>query len=183
MLEASGQIVLLEPWFSNRTKSIIKSPKVYLSDTGPLCALLNIRSGEALRQSPAVGAVWEMFVFAQLRDRVRRGGRTGSLFFWRNRTREVDFVVDTGGRLELFEAKWMELPDVGDSVNLDFVPRRRQSTRSRCCCRLSRSKRLSASEWISGGTCDRTQMNLCRREDRRNRKGVTGKVDILRIAE
>jgi predicted AAA+ superfamily ATPase len=121
MLEASSQVVLLEPWFSNRTKSIVKSPKLYLADTGLLCALLNIRSEEALRQSPAVGAVWETFVFAQLRDRERHGGRTGSLFFWRDRTREVDFVVDAGGRLELFEAKWAELPDVGDTVNLDFV--------------------------------------------------------------
>jgi hypothetical protein len=33
----------------------------------------------------------------------------------------VDFVVDTGGRLELFEANWTELPDVGDTLNLDFV--------------------------------------------------------------
>ncbi|MGB8112873.1 MAG: ATP-binding protein, partial [Candidatus Sulfotelmatobacter sp.] len=115
MLEASGQIVLLEPWFSNRTKSIVKSPKLYFADTGLLCALLNIRSEEALQQSPAVGAVWETFVFAQLRDRERQGGRTGSLFFWRDRTREVDFVVDAGGRLELFEAKWTELPDIGDT--------------------------------------------------------------------
>lgn len=121
MLEASGQIVLLGPWFSNGTKSIVKSPKLYLADTGLLCALLNIRSEEALRQSPALGAVWETFVFAQLRDRERRAGRTGSLFFWRDRTREVDFLVDAGGRLELFEAKWTELPDVGDTVNLDFV--------------------------------------------------------------
>ena len=30
-------------------------------------------------------------------------------------------MVDTGGRLELLEAKWTELPDVGDTVNLDFV--------------------------------------------------------------
>ena len=121
MLEASGQIVLLEPWFSNRTKSIVKSPKLYLADTGLLCALLNIRSEEALQESPAVGAVWETFVFTQFRDRERRGGRTGSVFFWRDRTREVDFVVDTGGRLELFEANWTELPDVGDALNLDFV--------------------------------------------------------------
>jgi predicted AAA+ superfamily ATPase len=121
MLEASGQAVLLEPWFSNRTKSMVKSPKLYLADTGLLCALLNIRSEEALRQSPAVGAVWETFVFAQLRARERRAGRTGSLFFWRDRTREVDFLVDEGGRLELFEAKWTELPDAGDTVNLDFV--------------------------------------------------------------
>jgi hypothetical protein len=36
-------------------------------------------------------------------------------------TREVDFVVDIGGRLELFEAKWIELPAASDAVNLDFV--------------------------------------------------------------
>jgi hypothetical protein len=55
-------------------------------------------------------------------------GRVGGLLFspgsraqWRDRTREVDFMVDAGGRLELFEAKWTELPDIGDTVNLDFV--------------------------------------------------------------
>jgi uncharacterized protein len=120
-LEASGQVVLLEPWFSNRTKSIVKTPKLFLADTGLLCALLNIRTEEALRQSPAAGAVWETFVFAQLRSRERRAGRLGSLFFWRDRTREVDFVADLGGRLELFEAKWTELPNNTDFVNLDFV--------------------------------------------------------------
>lgn len=121
MLEASGQVVLLEPWFSNRTKSIVKSPKLYLADTGLLCALLNIRSEETLGLSPSSGAVWETFVFAQLRARERRAGRTGSLFFWRDRTREVDFVVDVGGRLDLVEAKWTELPSLGDTVNLEFV--------------------------------------------------------------
>jgi uncharacterized protein len=121
MLEAAGQIVLLEPWFSNRTRSIVKSPKLYFADTGLLCALLNIRSEDDLRQSPAVGAIWETFIFAQLRDRERRAGRAGGLFFWRDRTREVDFVVDAGGRLELFEAKWTELPDARDTVNLEFV--------------------------------------------------------------
>jgi predicted AAA+ superfamily ATPase len=121
MLEGSGQVVLLEPWFSNRTKSIVKSPKLYLADIGFLCALLNIRSEEALRQSPATGQVWETFVFGQLRERERRAGRVGSLFFWRDRTREVDFVIDVGGRLELFEAKWTELPTGDDTVNLEFV--------------------------------------------------------------
>jgi len=139
ILEASGQVVLLEPWFSNRTKSIVKSPKLYLADTGLLCALLNIRTPEALLQSPAAGAVWETFVFAQLRDRERRAGRTGSLFFWRDRTREVDFVVDAGGQLELFEAKWTEIPDIGDTVNLDFV-----------------RKLIGASRVAAGGVISRT---------------------------
>jgi predicted AAA+ superfamily ATPase len=121
ILEASGQVVLLEPWFSNRTKSIVKSPKLYIADTGVLCSLLNIRSAESLRESPAAGAVWETFVFAQLRHRERRTGRAGSLFFWRDRTREVDFVADTGGRVELFEARWTELPSPFDAVNLGYV--------------------------------------------------------------
>lgn len=121
MLESSGQAVLLEPWFSNRTKSIAKSPKLYLSDTGLLCALLNIRSEEALRSSPSVGAVWETFVFAQLRDRERAAGRAASLFYWRDRTHEVDFVTEIAGRLELFDAKWTELPDSSDAANLEFL--------------------------------------------------------------
>jgi len=119
-LEASGQVVLLEPWFSNRTKSIVKSPKLYLADSGLLCALLNIHSEQALYQAPAAGAIWETFVFAQLRECERRAGRVWSLFFWRDRTREVDFVVEVGGRLELFEAKWTEVPTATDTVNLEF---------------------------------------------------------------
>jgi predicted AAA+ superfamily ATPase len=123
VLEASGQVVLLEPWFSNRTKSIVKSPKLYLSDSGLLCALLNIQSEDDLHRSPAVGAIWETFVCAQLRARERRAERPGRLFFWRDRTREVDFVADVGGRLDLFEAKWTEVPAASDAVNLDFVRR------------------------------------------------------------
>ena len=121
VLEASGQIVLLEPWFSNRTKSIVKSPKLYLADTGLLCALLNLRTVRELRQSPSAGAIWETFVFAQLRHRERRTGRSGRVYFWRDRTREVDFLVEAGGRVELFEAKWSEIPTVRDAVNLAFV--------------------------------------------------------------
>lgn len=56
-----------------------------------------------------------------LRSRERRAGWLGSLLFWRDRTREIDFVVDIGGRLDLFEAKWTELPGDGDTVNLNFV--------------------------------------------------------------
>ncbi len=123
VLDASGQVAFLEPWFSNRTKSIVKSPKLYLADSGLLCALMNIQSVDDLRRSPAVGGIWETFVFAQLRARERTAGRRGSLFFWRDRTREVDFVSDAAGQVELFEAKWTERPAASDSVNLEFVRR------------------------------------------------------------
>ncbi len=123
VLEASGQIVLVEPWYSNRTKSIIKSPKLYIADTGLLCALLNIRTVDELTSSPAAGAVWETFVCAQLRHRERRTGRAGKVYFWRDRTREVDFIVDAAGKMEIYEAKWTELPSASDLANLRHVQR------------------------------------------------------------
>ena len=92
------------------------------------------------------GAVWETFVFAQLRHRERRAGRTGSLFFWRDRTREVDFVVDAGGRLHLYEAKWTEFPAAADAVNLAFVTQGRRHRN-----RLGRLHRLPNARGVSTG--------------------------------
>jgi predicted AAA+ superfamily ATPase len=148
VLEASGQIVLLEPFFSNRTKAIVKSPKLYVADTGVLCALLNIRDEAALRDAPALGAIWETFVFAQLRHRERRAGRRRSLYFWRDRTREVDFVVEIAGRVELFEAKWTELPEASDAVNLAFVQQlmgRRKVTAASIVCRAANAYPINQS--------------------------------------
>jgi len=68
-----------------------------------------------------VGAIWETFVFKQLRAREQMAGRRNSIFFYRDRVREVDFLVDIGGRLELFEAKWTEIPDLRDTANLAYV--------------------------------------------------------------
>jgi predicted AAA+ superfamily ATPase len=118
VLVASGQVALLEPWFSNRTKSLVKSPKLYLCDSG-LCAFLSgVRSSEDLLDSPQAGALWETLVFGELRRLQidRRGG--WDLHFWRDRAKEVDFLIHRGGRFELAEAKWTELPTDRDSAAL-----------------------------------------------------------------
>ena len=66
VLEASNQIVLLEPYFGNVAKRLIKTPKLYLRDTGLLCFLLGLDSPEAVERSPFIGALWETFVLNQL---------------------------------------------------------------------------------------------------------------------
>ncbi len=123
VLEASGQLVLLEPWFSNRTKSITKSPKLHLADSGLLCALLNVRDVEQLRSSPMIGAIWESFVFVQIRHREQQSGRPGALYYWVNRDREVDVAIDRGGRVDLYEIKWTELPSTKDAASLRAAAR------------------------------------------------------------
>ena len=121
VLQASGQMVLLEPWFSNRTKSLVKSPKLYLGDTGLCCFLAGIRSLADLHESPMAGALWETLVFGELRRMQvnRKGG--WDLHFWRDRSKEVDFLFHRGGVFDLADAKWTELPDAKDSAVLQQV--------------------------------------------------------------
>lgn len=118
VLQASNQVFLLEPWFSNRTKSLIKTPKLYWYDSGFLCFLVGIRSAEELARSPLVGPIWESFVCAELRKRLAFAGLDPTFYFWRDRRYEIDFLFHRGGRFELFEAKWTSLPNEGDCAEL-----------------------------------------------------------------
>jgi uncharacterized protein len=66
VLQASNQVALLEPFFAHVGKRLVKSPKLYFLDPGLLCFLLGVHAGN-IDTSPFVGAIWESFVFAELR--------------------------------------------------------------------------------------------------------------------
>lgn len=120
VLEASNQVFLLEPWFANKTKSLVKSPKLYLCDSGLLCYLMGARSPEDLYDSPYAGAVWETFVCGELRKKTRLKDR-GELWFWRDRTKEADFLIHRAGKFEILDAKWSEHPNARDAAVLGKV--------------------------------------------------------------
>ncbi len=120
-LEAAGLVKLLEPWFSNQGKRMIKSPKIYLNDTGLLCFLLNIQSEAELRKSPLVGHIWETCVFMELRKRLNAIDRSKNLFFYRDRSREVDFLYHQGGLFTLGEAKYTSNPSGDHGDGLSYV--------------------------------------------------------------
>lgn len=147
VLSASDQVYLLEPWFSNRTKSLVKSPKLYLNDSGLLCFLLGVSSSMDLLASPFAGAVWETLVCGELRRQLRFGARPGQLFYFRDRTKEVDFVIHRGGRFELYEAKWTERPNAGDIRSIQKVSEelgKRAIARSGVVCRVENPHPLEA---------------------------------------
>lgn len=147
VLEASGQVALLEPWFSNRTKSLVKTPKLYLSDTGLCAFLIGMTTAHDLASSPLIGPLWETLVFAEIRRRQlgRQGGWT--LNFWRDRTKEADFLLHRGGRFDLAEAKWTMSPDARDAALLERVaselPRGRVD-RQAILCRCEHSYPLTS---------------------------------------
>ena len=117
-LEASGQVSLLGPWFSNRTKSLVKTPKLYLCDSGLCAFLMGLTSVPDLRGSPMAGALWETLVASELRRmQIHRSGGW-ELNFWRDRTNEADFLFHRGGRFDLADAKWTEHPGDRDTLML-----------------------------------------------------------------
>ncbi len=117
-LQASNQVALLEPWFRNRTKSVVKAPKLYLCDTGILLFLLGIRNEDELVRASQIGSLWETLVYGEIRKALEVEGGARQVFFWKDRSKEVDFVVLEGARFRLIECKWKELPDASDTQQL-----------------------------------------------------------------
>lgn len=109
-LEAGNQILLLEPFFANVGKRLVKSPKLYFQDTGVLCFLLGM-SAESLPNSPLRGAIWENFVAVELRKWIDLYQPEWTLWFYRDRSLEADFVVQGPySRTRVLDAKWAEIP-------------------------------------------------------------------------
>lgn len=139
VLQASGIVLLLEPYFENFGKRLIKTPKLYFLDTGLLCFLLGISSVEALLASPFPGQVWESYVLGQIvRDLERRGSAT-TVWFWRDaHGLEVDFLLDEGSAFSLVEAKWSEQPAKVDVEKIGTLARflsAKREVRSYLACR------------------------------------------------
>lgn len=107
ILEITGQIIVVPPYFENFGKRLIKSPKIYFGDTGLACHLLGIDSERELNRSPFLGAVFEGFVAAEIIKQQIGLGRRKEIYYFRDQQGlEVDFIVPRGGRRLLFlEAK------------------------------------------------------------------------------
>ena len=117
-LQASGLVLLLEPWFENPTKRLVKTPKLYLTDVGLACFLLGL-DARALETWSGTGALWETFVLGELLKWREAHAPEASLWFLRTRDGlEVDFVVQRGGKAVLLDAKRAELPQERDAKAL-----------------------------------------------------------------
>ena len=107
VLEMTGQIIVVPPYFENFGKRLIKSPKVYWEDSGLACHLLGITSPAELERSPFLGPIFEGFVAAEiLKNQTNLGGRKELYYFRDQQGLEVDFLVPRGnGEVWLVEAK------------------------------------------------------------------------------
>lgn len=107
ILEITHQIILVPPFFENFGKRLIKSPKIYFTDTGLASHLLGVESERSLTHSPFYGALFESFVASEITKAQLNTGKRRELYYFRDRQGlEVDFLIPLGNRrLALVEAK------------------------------------------------------------------------------
>lgn len=115
ILESSFIISLLQPYFENYNKRIVKSPKLYFYDSGLLCYLLDISKAAQLQHHYMKGQLLENFVFSELVKSAYNQGQQARLYYWRDKTgNEVDFLIQYAGYKRLIEVK------SGKTINTDF---------------------------------------------------------------
>lgn len=103
----------LQPWHANLKKRQVKSPKLYVSDSGLLHQLLGITSEKALLGHPKVGASWEGFVIEQ----VLASQAHDEAYFWAtHQGAEIDLILRRGDRLLGIECKRADAPRMSKSL-------------------------------------------------------------------
>lgn len=100
-------IDMLPPWFSNRNKRLVKTPKVHVSDTGLLCSLLKTNKTQLMADRTTMGPILESFIYSELRKQADWFDEELQFFHYRDKDQyEVDIVAQNEeGKLVGFEVK------------------------------------------------------------------------------
>ena len=115
LLESTLLVRLLPPWHASIRKRQVKSPKIYIRDTGLLHTLLGLGDSRALQRHPKVGASWEGFLLQQIIARL--DVQPEECFFWATHTgAELDFLWARGPRRWGFEIKRTSAPTLTRSL-------------------------------------------------------------------
>jgi predicted AAA+ superfamily ATPase len=107
VLETTAQILIVPPFYENLGKRLIKSPKVYVADSGLACHLLGIDSQAELAKSPFHGALFEGFIASEIAKAQSGTGKRPEIYYFRDEQGlEVDFLVPgPSGTVSLVECK------------------------------------------------------------------------------
>jgi predicted AAA+ superfamily ATPase len=105
----------IQPWYENLGKRQVKSPKVYLRDSGLLHALLGIPSSRALEGHPKLGASWEGFVVEEI---LRAVGERNAYFWATQSGAELDLLLMLRGKRYGVEIKYGDAPSSTKSMRI-----------------------------------------------------------------
>jgi predicted AAA+ superfamily ATPase len=118
ILELTFQVNHLTPWFSNVSKRLIKSPKIFMNDVGTACFYHQIKSSADLWSYRSLGALSETWVWGELRKQLVFSPGIRSNFYRTHQGKEIDFVLSSGSKLFGIELKWSSSVDSSDFSGL-----------------------------------------------------------------
>jgi predicted AAA+ superfamily ATPase len=122
LLEGVFLIRRLPPYFRNIRKRLVKSPRVFIRDTGLLHHLLNIPTARDLDNHPQRGASWEGFVIEDIIRRERLAHPFTQFYFWRTATgQEADLILDRGNQRIAIEIKANSATNPHDARKLEGI--------------------------------------------------------------
>ena len=112
ILQASGLVYLLEPYFTNVTKRMVKSPKLYFLDTGLAAYLTEWSSPETLEAGAMSGAILETWILAELLKSWWHNGLRAPFYYYRDTDqKEIDLLIIRDGTVYPLEFKKTASPD------------------------------------------------------------------------
>jgi len=115
ILKASGIIYLLEPYFTNVTKRIIKAPKLYFLDTGLCAYLTQWSSPETLEAGAMSGAILETFVVTEILKSYWHNGKQAPFYYYRDKDKkEIDLLICHDRMIYPIEIKKTASPNKND---------------------------------------------------------------------
>lgn len=116
ILQASDLVHILEPFSMNVVKRIIKTPKIYFTDTGLACFLSRWTTPEALMNGAMAGNMFETYVFGEILKSYYNAGKKTEIYFYRDSNNaEVDFLLYENNTLYPIEVKKNSNPDKSDA--------------------------------------------------------------------
>ncbi len=122
ILVSSGIMVIVEPYFNNALKRIVKSPKMYFLDTGLCAYLTRWTSAEALEVSAMSGPLFETYVVSEIVKTYYNAGKRPPLFYYRDSDRkEVDLIIEENNILYPIEIKKTANPGPGASKHFQVL--------------------------------------------------------------
>ncbi|MDL2312246.1 ATP-binding protein [Bacteroidales bacterium OttesenSCG-928-B11] len=122
ILERSGLVRLLYPYYQNLTKRIIKTPKIYFMDTGLCAYLAGMDSPETLEAGYLTGAILETFAFIQIIMSYSHNGKEPNIYFYRDDDqKEIDFIIEQNATLYPIEVKKTMTPTLRDAKNFAIL--------------------------------------------------------------
>lgn len=123
ILVSSNIVYLLQPYYANFNKRIVKTPKIYFLDTGLCSYLTNWDNSHVLESGAMSGAMFETFVVSEIIKSYTHNSKEPNIYYYRDKEKkEIDIIIEKNDKLYPIEIKKSANPDKSAIKNFSVIP-------------------------------------------------------------